>query len=194
MITRISYLAFITSRGYPFCNLFIPPSVLPSVFSLYPWVFLFCNICSFVLLLDSTYKGNHTVLLFLCLISLTITASGSTHVVTNEKISSFFCTRASQVVLVNAGEIRDMGSIPGSGRFPGGGTGNPLQYSCLENPMDREAWKATIHGVAKSWTWLRDFTYFTKSQLVYRHNNKMCILTNLIWIWCAHLVTYIANL
>ena len=46
----------------------------------------------------------------------------------------------------------DFGSIPGSGRSLGEGNGNPLQYSCLENPMDREAWWATVHGVAKSWT------------------------------------------
>ena len=52
----------------------------------------------------------------------------------------------------SAGDIRDVGSIPGSGRFPGGGNGNTLQYSCLENPMDRGAWWATVHGVAKSWT------------------------------------------
>ena len=43
-------------------------------------------------------------------------------------------------------------SIPGSGRSPGGGNGNPLQYSCLENPMDRGAWWAVVSGVAKSWT------------------------------------------
>ena len=43
-----------------------------------------------------------------------------------------------------------MGSIPGLGRFPGGGNGNPLKYSCLENPMDREAWWATVHGASKS--------------------------------------------
>ena len=49
----------------------------------------------------------------------------------------------------NAGDIRDLGSIPGSGRFPGGGTGNPLQYSCLENPMDRGAWQTVVHGVEK---------------------------------------------
>ena len=49
----------------------------------------------------------------------------------------------------NAG---DLGSIPGLGRSPGEGNGNPLQYSCLENPMDRGAWRATVHGVAKSWT------------------------------------------
>ena len=46
----------------------------------------------------------------------------------------------------------DPGSIPGLGRSPGGGHGNPLQYSCLENPMDRGAWRATVHGVAKSQT------------------------------------------
>ena len=51
-----------------------------------------------------------------------------------------------------AGDARDMGSIPGSGRSPGGGHGNPLQYSYLENPMDRGAWQATVHGVAKSQT------------------------------------------
>ena len=54
----------------------------------------------------------------------------------------------------NAG---DLGSIPGSGRSPGEGNGNPLQYSCLENPMDGGAWLATVHGVAKSWTRLSDF-------------------------------------
>ena len=52
----------------------------------------------------------------------------------------------------NAGDIRDMGSIPGLGRSPEGGHANPLQYSCLENPKDRGAWWATVHGVAKSQT------------------------------------------
>ena len=56
----------------------------------------------------------------------------------------------------NAG---DLGSIPGLGRSPGEGNGNPLQYSCLENPMDRGAWWATVHRVAKSWTRLSDFTF-----------------------------------
>ena len=49
----------------------------------------------------------------------------------------------------NAGDTRDMVSIPGLGRSPGGGNGNPLQYSCLENPMDRGTWWATAHGIAK---------------------------------------------
>ena len=56
----------------------------------------------------------------------------------------------------NAG---DLGSIPGLGRSPGEGNSNPLQYSCLESPMDGAAWWATVHGVAKSWTRLRDFTF-----------------------------------
>ena len=65
---------------------------------------------------------------------------------------------ASQVVLVvknppaSAGDVRDMGLIPGLGRSPGGGHGNPLQYSCLKNLMDRGSWWATVHRVARSWT------------------------------------------
>jgi len=61
--------------------------------------------------------------------------------------------KASQVALVvknppaNAGDLRTAGLIPESGRSPGGGHGNPLQYSCLENPIDRGAWRATVHGV-----------------------------------------------
>ena len=62
----------------------------------------------------------------------------------------------SQMMLVvkippsNAGDVRDTSSIPGSGRPPRGGHGNPLQYSCLENPMDRGVWWAIVHGVANS--------------------------------------------
>ena len=62
---------------------------------------------------------------------------------------------ASLVMLVvknqaaSAGDITDSGLIPGSGRSPGGGHGNPLQYSCLGNPMDRGAWRAAVHGVTK---------------------------------------------
>ena len=56
----------------------------------------------------------------------------------------------------NAG---DPSSIPGSGRSPGEGNGNPLQYSCLENHLDRGAWQAAVHGVARSWTWLSSWTH-----------------------------------
>ena len=55
----------------------------------------------------------------------------------------------------NAGHL---GSNPESGRSPGEGNGNPLQYSCLENPMDRGAWRATVHGVAKSWIQLKQLS------------------------------------
>ena len=58
----------------------------------------------------------------------------------------------------NAGDVRDTGSIPGSGRSPGGGHGNPLQYSCLEKAMDRGAWWPMVHTVAKSWTLLERTT------------------------------------
>ena len=61
-------------------------------------------------------------------------------------------------VKASASNMGDLGSIPGLGRFPGEGNGNPLQYSCLENPMDGGAWWATVHGVAKSRTQLSDLT------------------------------------
>ena len=54
----------------------------------------------------------------------------------------------------DVGDAGDLDSTPGSGKYPGGGHGNPLQYSCLENPMDRGTWWATVHGVTKSWTQL----------------------------------------
>ena len=57
----------------------------------------------------------------------------------------------------NAGDIREAGLIPGSGRS-GGGHGNPLQCYCLQNPMDREAWQATVHTVKKSWTQLKQLS------------------------------------
>ena len=56
----------------------------------------------------------------------------------------------------------DMGSIPGSGRSPGEGNDNPLQYSCLGNPMDRGAWWATVHGVTKSWTRLNNSNHLIR--------------------------------
>ena len=77
--------------------------------------------------------------------------------------------RAPQVALVtknspaNAGDARDTGLIPGSGRSPGKGNGYPLRSSCLKNSMDREAWRATIDGVTKSWTWLSDWVQLTFS-------------------------------
>ena len=68
----------------------------------------------------------------------------------------------------NAGDAGDQGSIPGSGRSPGAGNGNSLQYSRLGNPMDRGAWWATVHGAAKSQT---------------RLSNRACVLNNLLCIY-----------
>ena len=62
----------------------------------------------------------------------------------------------SKASVYNAG---DPGSSPGLGRSPGEGNGNPLQYYCLENPMDRGAWEAIVYGVTKSWTRLSNFTF-----------------------------------
>ena len=70
-----------------------------------------------------------------------------------------------QTVNASADNAGDLGSIPGSGRSPGEGNGSPLQYSCLQNPMDRGAWQAAGHGVAKSRTRLSDFTFWSRHLL-----------------------------
>ena len=64
-------------------------------------------------------------------------------------------------VKASASNVGNPGSIPGLGRSPGEGNGNPLQYSCLEKPMDIGAWEATVHGVTKIRTRLSDFTFTT---------------------------------
>ena len=69
-----------------------------------------------------------------------------------------------------AGDLRDTGSIPELGRYPGEGNSNPLQYSCLENPMDRGAWQATVHRVTKSWTQLKWLSAHERS-------------LNRVWAW-----------
>ena len=77
------------------------------------------------------------------------------------QLATYTVSKASHVVLVvknpppNARDVRDAVSIPGSGSSPGGGHGNLPQYSCLENPMDRGAWRATVYEVMKSQTWLK---------------------------------------
>ena len=94
--------------------------------------------------------------------------------------------RASQVALVvknppaNSGNTRDAGSIPGLGRSPGD-QGNPLQSSCLENPMDRGAWWATVHRVAKSWTWLK---------WLYMHRDKELSLAESIRVAQGHTTSW----
>ena len=66
----------------------------------------------------------------------------------------------------NAGDTRDVGSIPGSGKFPREGNGNLLQYSCLENPIDREAWWTTVYWVAKNRTRLKQFSMYTHKKIL----------------------------
>ena len=74
----------------------------------------------------------------------------------------------------SAGDIRYVGLIPGSGRSPGGGHGNPLQYFCLKNPMDRGNWQATIHGITKSWTRLSLHTHTHPTQAVITEVAGIC--------------------
>ena len=94
--------------------------------------------------------------------------------------------RAFQVALVlknlsvSARDTRDTGSIPGSGRSSGGGHGNPLQYSCLENPIDRGAWRTTVHRLTKSRTrlkWLSTHTQRAKRSqfLLWVGKKKICV-------------------
>ena len=89
------------------------------------------------------------------------------------KWTSLDFTSDGKVSAYNAG---DLGSIPGSGRSPREGNGNPLQCSCLENPMDGGAWWTTVHGVAKSRTRLSDFTFTSTS---------LCYLANFQHFYCA---------
>ena len=103
-----------------------------------------------------------------------------------------FITCASQVTLIvknpptNTGDARDLGVSPGSGRPPREGNGSPLQYSCLENPMDRGAWRAIyiyiciVHGVAKSQTRLSDFHSLTH---IYIHIYILIYVCTYVYIY-----------
>ena len=83
----------------------------------------------------------------------------------------------------NAGDTRDMGLIPGSGRCPGGGNGNPLQYSCQANSMERRTWQATVHGVVKSQTRLS--THKRSYSIVWRHQHNLLNHSLLVDIYIA---------
>ena len=75
--------------------------------------------------------------------------------------------------------------IPGSGKSPGEWNGNPIQYSCLENCMDREAWPATVHGVAKSWMLLSDFHFLfhpSLQQQLYGPRANLCFFDTICWL------------
>ena len=86
-------------------------------------------------------------------------------------------------MFANAGDARDMGSIPGLGRSPGVENGKPLQYSCLENSMDRGAWRATVHGVAKSWTWLKNWKYISVKGAKMGHWSPPTLPLSCPWKW-----------
>ena len=112
-----------------------------------------------LILLDMAYKLNHTVFSVWWLISLSIISSSFICVVTCVRISFFQGLEIFQCGLpwwLSGKESTDLGSIPGSERSPGEGNGNPLQYSCMGNPMDRGAWQAAVQEVAKEsdTTWL----------------------------------------
>ena len=79
---------------------------------------------------------------------------------------------------MSASNVGDLGSIPGWGRSPGEGNGNPLQYSCLENPMDGGAWWATVHGVAKSQIRLSDLTNLTLATIQLLFLGTWCLPVN----------------
>ena len=81
----------------------------------------------------------------------------------------------------NARDVRDAGSIPGWGRSPGGGHGNPLQYSCLENSMDRGAWRAMVHRVAKSQTQLKRLSTHVSSEVTSEFSCCFCSTVTVNW-------------
>ena len=87
----------------------------------------------------------------------------------------------------NARVTKYVGSIPGLGVSHGGGNGNPLQYSCLKNPMDRGAWHATVHGVTKSWTRLCDWAHTV-------HTSLHAVFFPLLLLICWKLRTWITKL
>ena len=100
-----------------------------------------------------------------------------------------------QTVKASAYNVGDLGSIPGMGRAAGEGNGNPLQYSCLENLMDGGAWQATVHGVAKSWTQLSDFTSLHLCEKYYKPITvQRYIADSVICVpscWLGYLVSWV---
>jgi len=106
----------------------------------------------------------------------------------HQRFSVTWCLAwASQVAHVkyrsaNTEDMRDAGSVPGSGRSSGGGNDNPLQYSWLENPMDRGAWRATVHEVAKSWTPLEQLSMH--AALLMNTGDSLFLVQPLSYILC----------
>ena len=84
----------------------------------------------------------------------------------------------------------DLDSIPGLGRSPGGGRGNPLQCSCLENPMDRGAWRAAVHGVTMSWTRLSDYARMRAHTHTHTHTHTRPMILSIILCAADHLCLF----
>ena len=103
--------------------------------------------------LDVDIDGRHKTIDILTLVSSSDRVYG--------KLSPCGVCPGGSEVKASAYNTGDVSLIPGSRRSPGEGNGNPLQYSCLENPMDGGAWWAIVHGVTKSWTQLNDFTFLS---------------------------------
>ena len=115
-----------------------------------PWAQLSSSLVTFLCLPLDQVKGPSE--LTLCSFSLHIVITDLSVSPTKPWLPGWLSGKESDC---KAGAIGDMGLIPGSGRSSGGGHGNPFQYSCLENPVDRGTLWATVYGVAKSWTWLK---------------------------------------
>ena len=152
-MSHVSVLCCFLSLGLPFCGVNGPQSNCPSAL---------CFLKSLHSSKVKTYKvGTFLVVQWLRLHTLN---AGSGNLIPHAAPRSLYVTNKDSPVLqpgfpggtevkippVSAGDAGDVGSIPGSGRSPGGGNGSSLPYSCLENPMDRGAWWATVHGVAQS--------------------------------------------
>ena len=109
-----------------------------------------------------------------------VAKSKTTEILNKNQMQSW----ASQVVLVvknlsaNAGDTRDVGSIPALGRYLERRYGNPLQYSCLENPMDRRAWRATVYRLANNWAWLKQLSTNVYNQYSQIFFHIVCIFKN----------------
>ena len=104
-------------------------------------------------------EGNGNPLQYSCLENPRDSGTGGLPSMGSHRVGRDWSDLAVAALPASACNAGDLGSIPGSGRSSGEGNGNPLQYSCLENPMDRGAWWAAVHGVAKSCTRLSDFTF-----------------------------------
>ena len=121
--------------------------------------------------------------------SQAVTKLGSLSSCTEYK--QYFSISATQMALAvknlpaHTGDTRDVGSIPGSRPSPGGGHDNPLQYSCLENSVDRGGWRATVHGASKSWTWLSSQHKCKGSSHI---KNERFLIKNLFLTFTSHLL------